>query len=75
MPPGHVLLFSHREPTTYGYPPGATEPYRLRYWQAWPAPTFLPLFQQKSTVGASKNFRGYQLDPLKGFWLYRAWLA
>src|SRR5262249_32583813 len=29
-----------------GYPPGATEPYRLRYWQAWPAPTFLPLFNQ-----------------------------
>jgi AraC-like DNA-binding protein len=46
VPAGHVLLFSHREPTSYGYPPGATEPYRLRYWQAWPAPTFLPLFNQ-----------------------------
>jgi AraC-like DNA-binding protein len=46
VPPGYVLLFSHREPTSYGYPEGATEPYRLRYVQVWPAPTFLPLFTQ-----------------------------
>ncbi|HVU23183.1 MAG TPA: AraC family transcriptional regulator [Opitutus sp.] len=46
VPAGHVLVFSHREPTSYGYPKGATEPYRLRYIQVWPAPVFLPLFTQ-----------------------------
>lgn len=28
---GHVMLFTHDEPTSYGYPPEATEPYRQRY--------------------------------------------
>jgi len=31
VPAGHAMLFTHREPTRYGYPPGATEPYRHRY--------------------------------------------
>lgn len=46
VPSGHVILFSHHEPTSYGYPEDGTEPYRLRYVQVWPAPTFLPLFNQ-----------------------------
>lgn len=29
--PGHALLFTHDEDSRYGYPPEATEPYRLRY--------------------------------------------
>lgn len=29
--PGRALLFTHDEPSSYGYPPEATEPYRLRY--------------------------------------------
>ncbi|MBP9913106.1 MAG: AraC family transcriptional regulator [Opitutaceae bacterium] len=31
VPPGHAMLFTHQEPTAYGYPPEATEPYRLRF--------------------------------------------
>jgi len=31
VPLGCAMLFTHREPTAYGYPPGATEPYRHRY--------------------------------------------
>ncbi|MEJ1971851.1 MAG: AraC family transcriptional regulator [Lacunisphaera sp.] len=46
VPPGQAIIFSHREPTSYGYPEGAREPYRLRYVQVWPAPTVLPLFTQ-----------------------------
>lgn len=46
VPAGKAILFSHREPTSYGYPKGASDPYRLRYVQVWPAPTFLPLFKQ-----------------------------
>jgi AraC-like DNA-binding protein len=44
IPPGFAIIFSHHEPTSYGYPEGATEPYRIRYVQVWPAPTVLPLF-------------------------------
>lgn len=29
--PGQALLFTHDEPSRYGYPPEAAEPYRLRY--------------------------------------------
>ena len=46
VPQGQAMLFSHHEPTSYGYPPNATEPYRLRFLQIWPAPTFVPLFAQ-----------------------------
>lgn len=31
VPPGHAMLFTHHEPTGYGYPPEATVPYRLRF--------------------------------------------
>ncbi len=31
VPAGHAMLFTHREPTGYGYPPEATETYRLRF--------------------------------------------
>jgi len=31
VPPGWAMLFTHREPTSYGYPPGATELYRQRF--------------------------------------------
>ncbi|MCC6415005.1 MAG: AraC family transcriptional regulator [Opitutaceae bacterium] len=29
--PGQTMLFTHAEPSTYGYPPEATEPYRLQF--------------------------------------------
>lgn len=29
--PGRAMLFTHEEPTGYGYPPEATEPYRLSF--------------------------------------------
>ena len=29
--PGHAMLFTHDEPSCYGYPPGETAPYRLRF--------------------------------------------
>lgn len=31
VPAGQVMLFTQREPSCYGYPEGATEPYRLRF--------------------------------------------
>lgn len=31
VPAGQAMLFTHRETTAYGYPPEATEPYRLRF--------------------------------------------
>lgn len=31
VPAGHAMLFSHAEPTSYGFPPDETEPYHLRY--------------------------------------------
>ncbi|MDB6169182.1 MAG: AraC family transcriptional regulator [Verrucomicrobia bacterium] len=31
VPAGQAMLFTHAEPTSYGYPPGSTEPYRLRF--------------------------------------------
>ncbi|HLP08911.1 MAG TPA: AraC family transcriptional regulator [Opitutaceae bacterium] len=31
VPAQHAMLFTQREPTSYGYPAGATEPYRLRF--------------------------------------------
>ncbi|MFI5270282.1 MAG: hypothetical protein ACHQ7M_23120, partial [Chloroflexota bacterium] len=35
----------------------------------------LPMFHQQRTVLAAKNLRGYQADPLGGFWLREIWLA
>jgi AraC-like DNA-binding protein len=46
VPAEHACIFSHREPSSYGFPEGATEAYRLRYVQFWPAPTVLPLLKQ-----------------------------
>ncbi|MFI5356180.1 MAG: AraC family transcriptional regulator [Opitutales bacterium] len=37
VPPGHAMLFTHAEPTAYGYPPEATAPYRLRFISFTPA--------------------------------------
>ena len=31
VPAGHAMLFTHEEPTAYGFPPDASEPYRLRF--------------------------------------------
>lgn len=31
VPAGHAMLFTHREPTGYGYPPEARETYRQRF--------------------------------------------
>ncbi len=31
VPAGHAMLFTHHEPSSYGYPPEVIEPYRLRY--------------------------------------------
>ncbi|MGH7995262.1 MAG: helix-turn-helix domain-containing protein [Opitutaceae bacterium] len=46
VPSGYAMLFTHHEPTIYGYPRGATEAYRLRYVQILPAPTITPLYFQ-----------------------------
>jgi AraC-like DNA-binding protein len=45
VPPGHAMLFTHEEPTAYGYPPEATEPYRLRFISFSPTGT-RPLFDR-----------------------------
>jgi len=45
VPAGHAMLFSQREPTSYGFPPAATEPYRLRYLSITPA-GIRPLFDR-----------------------------
>jgi AraC-like DNA-binding protein len=37
VPAGHAMIFTHHEPTTYGYPPEASEPYRLRFIAFVPA--------------------------------------
>lgn len=44
--PGHAMLFTRKEPSSYGYPPNATELYRHRYLAFSPAPSLLPIFQQ-----------------------------
>jgi AraC-like DNA-binding protein len=31
VPAGHAMLFTHDEPSVYGYPPEVTEPYRVHY--------------------------------------------
>ena len=36
---------------------------------------FLPMYHQLATVLTSLNYRGYQRDPLGGYWLQKAWLA
>lgn len=46
VPLGWAMLFTHREPSRYGYPPGATEPYRLRYLSFSPGTSVVGLFQK-----------------------------
>jgi AraC-like DNA-binding protein len=43
--PGQALLFTHREPSRYGFPPESTEPYRLRFLTFAPA-DLRPLFER-----------------------------
>jgi len=43
---GQIMLFTHREPTSYGYPKEATEPYSQRFLSLSIAPTLKPLFVQ-----------------------------
>jgi AraC-like DNA-binding protein len=45
VPVGHAMLFTHREPTSYGFPPGATEAYRQRY-MAFSPTGVRPLFDR-----------------------------
>ena len=45
VPAGCAMLFTHREPTSYGYPPGASEPYRHRFMTFSPAGV-RPLFDR-----------------------------
>jgi AraC-like DNA-binding protein len=39
VPPGQAMLFAHAEPTAYGYPAEATEPYRLGFVSFTPTGT------------------------------------
>lgn len=41
---GQAMLFTHREPTRYGYPPEAAEPYQLRYLALAPGGSLQVLF-------------------------------
>jgi len=45
---GQAMLFTHREESSYGYPPEATEPYRLEF-VAFGAGSLAPLFQRLRT--------------------------
>jgi AraC-like DNA-binding protein len=45
---GYAMLFTHREESSYGYPPEAAEPYRLRYL-ALSAGAARPLFERLRT--------------------------
>jgi AraC-like DNA-binding protein len=45
VPAGTAMLFTHREPTIYGYPPAATEPYRHRFLAFSPTGV-RPLFER-----------------------------
>jgi AraC-like DNA-binding protein len=46
VPAGWAMLFTHREPSRYGVPAGATEPYRLRYLSFSPGTSIIGVFQQ-----------------------------
>ncbi len=46
VPAGWAMLFTHREQSRYGVPPGATEPYRLRYLSFSPGTSIIGVFQQ-----------------------------
>ena len=44
VPADHAMLFTHREPTIYGYPPGERASYRLRFVSMSPAPELEAMF-------------------------------
>ena len=46
--PGHAMLFTHDEPSSYGYPPGETAPYRLRFL-SFKLAGLRPLFERLRT--------------------------
>ena len=46
VPAGHAMLFTHREPSRYGYPPEAKEPYRHRYIALEPSAPLRAVFDQ-----------------------------
>ena len=43
--PGQAMLFTHAEPSSYGYPQDSTEPYRLRFLSFYPG-DLKPLFDR-----------------------------
>jgi AraC-like DNA-binding protein len=43
---GHAMLFAYDEPSAYGYPQGATEPYELIWLNFLPSLGVRPLFEQ-----------------------------
>jgi AraC-like DNA-binding protein len=45
VPAGQAMVFSHREDSRYGYPPEATEPYRLRFLAFGGAASVRPVFE------------------------------
>jgi AraC-like DNA-binding protein len=60
VPAGSAMLFTLKEPSSYGYPPGAAEPYRHRFVAFSPAASVWPIFQQLRT-----DFDSIVAMPLK----------
>ncbi len=52
---GQAMLFTHNEPTAYGYPPDATEPYRLGFISFAPTGTRELFNQLRTDFGAVLN--------------------
>ncbi len=46
VPAGNAMLFTLREPSSYGYPPDSREMYRHRFVAFSPAPSLTPVFQK-----------------------------
>jgi AraC-like DNA-binding protein len=44
--PGFAMLFTHREPSRYGYPPDASVPYQHQYIEFTSSPSLRKLFDQ-----------------------------
>ncbi|HEY9155878.1 MAG TPA: helix-turn-helix transcriptional regulator [Opitutaceae bacterium] len=44
--PGYAMLFSHAEPSVYGYPPNGTEPYRHQYIEFTDCQTLRAVFAE-----------------------------
>lgn len=60
VPPGQAMLFTLKEPSAYGYPKGATEPYRHRFVAFSTATSLVPVFQQ-----LRQDFNSVVALPLK----------